>query len=122
MRTRPWKPILALSAILGAICATAEPLAATLTSNLDVSLTVTPACSAVSASPLNFGSVSPGASPAATTTISVTCGSGVAYSIASGFGHQEMAGLRQMWLDNTDSTNVVSYSLFRDSNHTLLWS
>jgi spore coat protein U-like protein len=111
------------SALVLLVISSVRPKAADLTSSLDVSLTVVAGCSGLSAGPLNFGSVAQGGGTVNTTsTISVTCGSGVPYSIHAGPGHVETFGGRQMWLNNTDSSKSAGYFLFRDSSHASMWS
>jgi spore coat protein U-like protein len=123
MRKIVRRTLLVMSAILGLlVIAPAIPEAANLTTNLQVSLTVVPSCSDVSVTPLNFGSIAQGGNTTATSTVSVTCGNGVPYTILAGFGHTETAAGRQMWLNDTDSSQVALYNLYRDSNRTQIWS
>lgn len=95
-------PLLALTASLG-LASGAE--AATITGSLNVSAAIVPACS-VSATPVNFGSMTGFEAAYANGDVTVNCSPGVPYNIAMDAGlHWRFEG---RWLHNgTDDKNYI---------------
>ncbi len=95
--------------------------AATATANLLVTTNVLSAC-AVTALPLSFGDYDPTATtPAeATTSITVLCTAGTAYTVGLGQGqHGSSVTTRQMLGATTAS--LLNYALYRDAGRTQNW-
>jgi spore coat protein U-like protein len=91
--------------------------ATTTATNLNVSLQVTSSCT-VSATPLTFPQSTLSSNDDATTTISVTCGSGASYSVTLGDGqHSAGSGLRMM----ASSSGAIEYQLYSDSARGAAW-
>jgi spore coat protein U-like protein len=97
-------------------------VAATVTTTFNVQITITNACVIVSATNINFGSVgvigTPGVS--ATGTITTQCTLLAPYNIGldAGTGTGATVAARLM---TSAATNTVTYSLFQDAAHTLVW-
>jgi spore coat protein U-like protein len=103
------------------VAAGAQPaFAATTTSTLDVSATVTSNC-VVSTSPIAFGNVdvTNGSNVDGTGGISVTCTSGTGWTASADAGGGTGASLvvRKM----SDGTNLLNYALYTDSGRTSVW-
>src|SRR5262249_10069002 len=94
--------------------------AGTTSGSMAVSATVIASCE-VTANPLAFGNYDPvSASPLdAATTLSVMCTNGTTYDVAMGVGSGTGAttNTRKM----SASSNLLSYSIYRDSNRSNLW-
>lgn len=94
--------------------------AATEQTTFTVSATVVAAC-AVSASNLSFGNYNPtlGAPNDNQTSLLVTCTNGSGYNVGldAGAGSGATAAARKMM----QSANALLYTLYRDSNRTLVW-
>lgn len=117
------RSLLRRSAAIAALLLALAPNAAnagTASDNLSVSATVIASCN-VAANPLAFGNYNPvTATPLdAATTISVTCTSGTGYEVSmnAGGGSGASVAARKM----TSSGNLLTYSLFRDSNRSNVW-
>lgn len=114
----------ALAVGLAVGLAAASPIeadAATATASIAVSAVVLNAC-AVVASPLAFGNYNPTSATATTgtTTIVVTCTTGVPFTVALNQGaNGASVTTRQMKLGAT--ANVLNYGLFQDSGHATNW-
>jgi spore coat protein U-like protein len=94
--------------------------AATISASMGVSATVTPGCTALSTTNLNFGAVPAGnVTKDATSTITVTCAMSVAYNVTidNGLFHPLFATQRKM--GSGDSR--LDYELYLDAAHTLRW-
>lgn len=115
-----WLSMFALL-VAGASAPTAA-VAATVTTTFNVQITITNACTIVSATNLNFGSVGViGASGVdATSTITVQCTSLAPYTIGlnAGIGSGATVASRLM---TSGASNTVSYSLYQDAAHSLVW-
>ena len=114
---------LRLTAAGGIVLAAAAAMpaqAATTSSNLDVSATVTSNC-VVSTSPIDFGDVdvTNGANVDGTGGISVTCTSGTAWSADAdaGGGTGATLAVRKM----SDGTNFLNYALYTNAGRTTVW-
>jgi len=114
---------LVLTSILATTCLLQSvelPLATTTTTTFTVSITLTATCTITSASALNFGTtgILNTAIPQ-TSTINVICSSGTGYNIGldAGTGSGATLAARKM----TNSSNTVTYSLYRDAGHTQVW-
>lgn len=97
--------------------------AGTASSNFQVTLTITGACS-LTANPLDFG-VNNGAiasSINATTTLVANCTNGTPYSIGlnNGTGSGATASVRKM--TNSADNSTVNYSLYTDTGRTAVWN
>ncbi|MET0676492.1 MAG: spore coat U domain-containing protein [Bradyrhizobium sp.] len=96
--------------------------AATVTTTFGVQITITNACTIVSATNMNFGSVGViGASGVdATSTITVQCTTSAPYNIglSAGAGAGATVAARLM---TSGASNTVGYSLYQDVAHTLVW-
>lgn len=94
--------------------------AATTTSNLSVTATVTSNCS-VSTAPVAFGSVDvlSGTNYDATGTVSVTCTNGTAWSAAAGLGTG--AGATFASRKMTSGANLLNYTLYTNAGRTTIW-
>jgi spore coat protein U-like protein len=94
--------------------------AATEQTTFTVSATVVAAC-AVSASNLSFGNYNPtlGSANDNQTSLLVTCTNGAGYNVGldAGAGSGATPAARKMM----NSTNALLYTLYRDSNRTLVW-
>lgn len=110
---------LGLSALLVAPASSALN-AATATTTFSVTATVLQVC-AVSASTLAFGNYDPtSATPTdGTTTVSVTCTNGTAYTIGlnAGTGSGATVASRKM----TASSNLLNYTLYQDNLRATVW-
>lgn len=109
--------------------AAAGSYAATATSNLAVSASVSNNCLIDASGGLAFGAYDPVSANAASDldssgTIAVTCTNGASTSITLGqganaaVGSTDAAPLRQM---NDGSTNNLSYNLYSDAGYTTVW-
>lgn len=110
--------ILALAAAL--VIPTFPAMAGSTSTTFQVTATVNAAC-LVSAQDLAFGSYSPGAgsAQAGSTTASVTCTNGTAYTVGldAGTGASATVAARKM----TSGSNTLQYALYRDASHTQVW-
>jgi spore coat protein U-like protein len=90
----------------------------TVTDNLTVSADVVNACTVDASTPLNFGPVMAG-DPAkdGSTTISVTCGTGVAYTVGMGDGQHMNSGTRRV----AHGTDYINYSISAVSSGGANW-
>jgi len=115
-------PLPILVAIASAVLMPADGIAATVTTTFGVQITITNACTIVSATNMNFGSVGViGASGVdATSTITVQCTTSAPYTIglSAGAGAGATVATRLM---TSGASNTVSYSLYQDVAHTLVW-
>lgn len=93
--------------------------AGTLTASMAVTATVSAAsCSSVSATAMSFGSFLPLASPSATSTLTVNCNAGTAYSI-SGDGSTPVCPTTSVSFQMSGATTPAPlYQLFNDAAHT----
>lgn len=96
--------------------------AATVTTTFNVQITITNACTIVSATNLNFGSVGVigAAGVDSTSTITVQCTSGAPYNVglSAGTGTGATVASRLM---TSAASNTVGYSLYQDAAHSLVW-
>ncbi|HET7575762.1 MAG TPA: spore coat U domain-containing protein [Sphingomicrobium sp.] len=104
----------------GLFLVNASAQAATTTSNLSVTATVTDNCS-VSTAPVAFGSVDvlSGTNYDATGTVSVTCTNGTAWSAAAGLGTGTGATFASRKMSS--GANLLNYSLYTDAGRTTVW-
>ncbi len=111
-----------LAVTVAAALAPAAGQAATVTTTFTVQITITNACTIVSATNMNFGSVGViGASGVdATSTITVQCTSSAPYNIglSAGTGAGATVASRLM---TSGASNTVGYSLYQDVAHSLVW-
>lgn len=94
--------------------------AATTTTNLNVSATVSANCTA-STTPVAFGSIDvlSGSSFDATGGVTVTCTNGTAWSASAGLGGG--AGATFASRKMTAGANLLNYTLYTDSGRTTIW-
>jgi spore coat protein U-like protein len=107
-----------LAALLALGCA--PVLAATATTTFTVTATVAAACT-ISATNLAFGTYSPAAAlpTDATSTVTTTCTLAAPYNIGlnAGTGAGATVAARKM----TSGANLLTYSLFQDAAHLVVW-
>lgn len=120
-RYRSACPLVFVLAAAAALLPTAG-MAATVTTTFGVQITITNACTIVSATNMNFGSVGViGASGVdATSTITVQCTTSAPYNIGLSAGTGAGATVANRLMTSA-ATNTVGYSLYRDVAHTLVW-
>jgi spore coat protein U-like protein len=105
--------LIAATALIG-ILTVQDALAATAGSTISVSASVGTACG-VSATPLLFRTVAPGANTTTgTATVTVTCTSGGAYDVGLDYGANSNPGTQRNLL-GTNLGGLVTYGLFQDS-------
>jgi spore coat protein U-like protein len=94
--------------------------AATSTTNMNVSATVTANCT-VSTSPVAFGSVNPisGANVDATGSVTVACTNGTGWSATANAGGGTGATLASRRM--ASGGNLLTYALYTDSGRTTVW-
>jgi len=99
----------------------AEAQASTATGTFNVTLTVTSVCS-VSASNMAFSSMPTGTTTSsnATSTLTVNCSNGAAYSVALDNGQNVSSSQRRMRLGAT--SNYINYNLYSDSGYSVPWA
>lgn len=112
-----------LRAAVGASLATlsvATAQAATTSTNLSVTATVTPNCS-VSSNPVAFGNVDvlAGADFDANGAVTITCTNGTSWSAAADLGTG--AGATFASRKMTSGGNLLNYSLYTDAARTTVW-
>jgi spore coat protein U-like protein len=119
-RIRGSARLLAGSLLAAAAVAAQPAFAATATSTMDVSATVTSNC-VVSTTALDFGNVdvTSGSDVDGTGGISITCTSGADWTATADAGGSTGATLAVRKL--TDGTNFLNYALYTDSARTNLW-
>ena len=106
--------------MLTALWFSSDARATTATSSFSVTMTISASCTVVSAATLNFGSQ--GVLTTAvnqTTTLQVQCTDTTPYNIGldAGTGSGATVTTRKM----TSGANTVNYSLYSDTNHTVVW-
>lgn len=110
---------LILATALGVVAVPAT-YAATATGTLNLSITISATCSVVSATAINFGTMSAiAANVDQTSTLTVNCSSTTPYNVGLGVGGGTGAtvAVRKM----TSGANTVNYTLYRDAARTLVW-
>ena len=115
-----WLSIFALTASAALLPTTA--MAVTVTTTFGVQITITNACTIVSATNMNFGSVGVigAAGVDATSTITVQCTTSAPYNIGLSVGAGAGATVANRLMTSA-ATNTVAYSLYQDVAHTLVW-
>ncbi|MBX3725692.1 MAG: spore coat protein U domain-containing protein [Xanthomonadales bacterium] len=109
-----------LAAAVAAVCCASLAQAGTAGDDFQVSAEVIAACS-INASDLNFGDYNPvvGTAVDGSSTISVTCTNGAAYSIGLSAGASGNVAARAMDHDTENAT--LSYGLFSDALREEIW-
>lgn len=116
MKDRFFQIISAGFALVSLIVPISNVRAATVTTTLPISLTVTAGCS-VQATGVNFGSVPAGTGVTSTGTITVTCLSGTPYTVTlDGGTHVSIAGVRAL-----GGGGGSAYELYKNSAMTQIW-
>jgi spore coat protein U-like protein len=97
-------------------------LAATVTTTFNVQITITNACTIVSATNLNFGSVGVigAAGVDSSSTITVLCTSLAPYTVGLSAGTGSGATVANRLMTSA-ATNTVGYSLYQDVAHSVVW-
>lgn len=111
---------LAALATLSALTVAAPAVAATVTANMNVKITIQNECKIATPADLDFGTRGVlDTNFDATTNLAVTCTTGQAYSVgmSAGSGVGANTTTRKM----TGGTSTVDYRLFRDAARTLNW-
>lgn len=121
--TKRYLSLITIATILAAALVPTVADAATATSNLSVSVTITASCTIGTAS-LNFGNSVSGGSLLSSalpgsTTVSATCTSGTPYSIGMDNGANASAAQRRM---SNGSGAYLAYDLYTDSGRTAAWT
>lgn len=94
--------------------------AATATGTLNLSVTIQSTCSVISATAINFGTMSAiAANVDQTSTLTVRCSSTTPYNVglSAGGGTGATVATRKM----SSGANAVNYTLYRDAARTLVW-
>ncbi len=108
--------LLATAALIGVV-ASQQAWAATATSAITASATVTTVCT-LNTTPMVFGEVALGAAGTpGTGTINVTCTDGGTYDVGLDNGLNAVAGQRSL----VNGVNLLSYDLFTQVAHTTRW-
>jgi spore coat protein U-like protein len=96
--------------------------ATTATTTFTVQITITNACTIVSATNMNFGSVGviSAAGVAATSTITMQCTTSAPYTLGLSAGTGTGATVTNRLMTSA-ATNTVGYSLYQDVAHSILW-
>jgi len=107
---------------LAALCAAATPaaMAATATGTLNVSITIAATCTVISASSIDFGTVTAiGSNLDQNSSLTVNCSNATPYNVglSAGGGSGATVATRKM----SNAGNEVSYSLYRDAARTQIW-
>ncbi len=108
-----------LAASLGLVAIPAAH-AATATGSLNLSITISATCSVVSATAIDFGTMSAiAANVDQTSTLTVNCSSTTPYNIglSAGGGSGATVATRKM----TSGANTINYTLYRDAARTQVW-
>ncbi|MDR5764458.1 MULTISPECIES: spore coat U domain-containing protein [Caballeronia] len=112
--------IVAGAATLGVV-ASPNAMAASKSATFDVTLTVQDDCS-IAANPLNFGSTGVISNNLdQTTTLSVTCTKGTAYSVALDAGTANGSTVADRKMSNAAGDASVEFNLYRDTARTQVW-
>lgn len=107
-------------AVIGVIAEPQWSNAANVTTTLPVSASISAAC-AVSASGVNFGELSSGVAKQSSGTISVTCQTGVSYTVAMNGGSNLQGTPLLRTMKHASLNEFVGYQLFKDSALTQEW-
>ena len=103
-----------------AVVAPVPALAATASTTIDIRVTITAECKIVSGVALEFGSHGVLDSVAdGTGSFNLVCTNGTPYDIGLGFGTSAQGSLTARYL--TAGTATVSYNLYKDAAHSVLW-
>jgi spore coat protein U-like protein len=114
-----WPSIAVLATVLSLMPAVGQT--ATVTTTFTVQITITNACTIISATNMNFGSVGVigAAGVDATSTITVQCTSLAPYNIGLSVGAGSGATVANRLM--TSGANTVAYSLYQDLAHSVVW-
>lgn len=116
------KNFLKVIAVAAMVAPMGAAYGATDSTTFTVDATVVASCD-VTATALNFGNIDPLVNATTntdiTTTIGVTCSNGTAYNVGLGAGTATAATVTTRKM--TGGTNLLNYSLFRDSARSLNW-
>ena len=111
-----WVQLLMSLWVLSGLCIGARSAhAASATTTFNVTATVAPSC-AVTATDLAFGAYDPGSATdkTATSTVSVLCTLGTAYTVSLNDGANAASGSRRM----ASGASRLTYQIYRDAAHT----
>ncbi|WP_413935164.1 spore coat U domain-containing protein [Nitrospira sp. BLG_1] len=118
MKSRMLQIALIGFALVVGIVPLTNALAATVTTTLPVSLTITAGACEVQATSINFGNVPSAADVTGTGTITVTCSSGTPYTVTLDGGLH--AGNTHRFLAS-NAGGSVAYDLYKDAANTQVW-
>jgi spore coat protein U-like protein len=107
--------LLLATAVLG-MAAAQTALAATATSSIGASASVSTVCT-VNSAPLSFGEVALSGATAGSTTVSVTCTDGGGYTVGLGDGLHSVAAQRNL----VSGANALAYDLYKETGRTTRW-
>lgn len=107
--------LLLATAVLG-VATTQAASAATATSSIGASASVTTVCT-MDSSPLAFGEVALTGPTPGTATVNVTCTGGGAYTVGLGNGLHNVAAQRNL----VSGVNILAYDLFQEAGHATRW-
>lgn len=108
--------ILSAVAVSGVLLSQSASAQSTATDNIAVSATVSSVCS-VDASAMAFGEVALSGATDSTSTITVNCTGGGAYTVGLGNGLHNVAAQRKL----QSGVNLLNYDLFKEVGHTTRW-
>ncbi len=118
MKSRKLQIALIGFALVIGIAPLTNALAATVTTTLPVSLTITAGACQVQATSINFGNVPSTTDVTGTGTITVTCSSGTPYTVTLDGGLH--AGNTHRFLASS-AGGSVAYDLYKDTANTQVW-
>jgi len=103
------------------LCAAGSAAAATATSTFTVTITITSACTVTTTSNMAFASTGLlNAAVNATAGFNVTCSTGTSYAIGLDNG-SNVSGSQRRMKGGASNSEYISYNLYSDSNHTVVW-
>ena len=108
--------ILSAVALSGALVSQGASAQSTATDNIAVSASVSSVCT-VAATPMAFGEVATSGPTDATSTITVNCTGGGAYTVGLGNGLHNVAAQRKL----QSGVNLLNYDLFKEVGRTTRW-
>jgi len=108
----------ALATLAGTAIMVGGAAAATVTANMNVKITITNACTITTPTDMDFGTRGVlNADFDTTSTFSVTCSNGHAYTVGMNGGVSTNVSARTMVLGGED----VAYQIYRDAGHSQIW-
>jgi spore coat protein U-like protein len=108
--------IMSAAAVTGVMLSQSASAQSPETANMAVSASVSSVCS-VSAGALAFGEVASSGTTDGTSTVTVNCTGGGAYTVGLGNGLQNVLAQRKL----QSGANLLNYELFKEVGHTNRW-